>query len=460
MDSQTDKVAITSSKLADAIGENLSLKDVLSIHPDEHDIANADKDSEANEVNVKIEKSRSDTPNKVSKLSELLLKDALLNPEGAQQPRVPRSLLMGPTKPSKGSKKDKKTKKIGSTNPTRRNGQATNTETSSTMGSGNQPANVGRAPQTARSRYQPPKGNRIPHTVTSATVNDNRDSAGPSHSNKFSNVMIPTSDSLFKWGEQALIDIGKMTKLNSGPAAPAKPKSETFIPKRNRSSQNSPNNESASSNTPKRSKVHSRVTDANLRLQIVNNNGPIDENQIMAIETNMMKALETYLQTQPNLIPTYHTTSLRGGIVKLVCANEFSAEWIKNIIREMPPPWEGADLIIDSINPQGALRNANQKRKTIRFFIPDGLKRPSFSEATKKLQLQNQPLNTDEWIAWKMEDKGHGIFYHVTVDDNDIKLIRGNNSRLFYCFSKIKINLPRDENREAAFGNVENGMEE
>lgn len=88
------------------------------------------------------------------------------------------------------------------------------------------------------------------------------------------------------------------------------------------------------------------------------------------------------------------------------------------------------------------------RRPTIRFFIPDGTKRPSFVDVTKKLQLQNHPLNTNEWISWKAEDQGHGIFYHVSVDEHHIELIKAKESRLFYCFSKVKIYLLKESKEE------------
>lgn len=101
--------------------------------------------------------------------------------------------------------------------------------------------------------------------------------------------------------------------------------------------------------------------------------------------------------------------------------------------------------------------NVRTKEKTIRFFIPDEMKRPSFEEAAKKLQMQNKPLITDDWVAWKAERKEHGMFYSVSVDNDDVELIRAKKGRLFYCFSKLKINLPKDGNRETSGENVKGG---
>lgn len=83
------------------------------------------------------------------------------------------------------------------------------------------------------------------------------------------------------------------------------------------------------------------------------------------------------------------------------------------------------------------------------------MKKPTFEQIAKRLRLQNQPLDTSTWIAWKAEDKSDGTFYHVSVEENDIEFIKSKMSRLFYCFTKIKINLPKASNGEGVKANAD-----
>lgn len=175
-----------------------------------------------------------------------------------------------------------------------------------------------------------------------------------------------------------------------------------------------------------------------------------------------MSELDDYLATNPKNIPTF-TSSFRYGVLKMFCSDSFSAEWMKNVIKNMTPPWDGANITCEPVHAYSMPnRQSNQhqrlvpRRPTIRFFIPDGVKKPTFDEVAKKLEQQNHPLTTNRWVAWKAEEKEDGIFYHVSVEEADIEFINTKNGRLFYCFTKIKINMPRVPRGDGA--NVANHM--
>lgn len=82
----------------------------------------------------------------------------------------------------------------------------------------------------------------------------------------------------------------------------------------------------------------------------------------------------------------------------------------------MTPPWEVAMLELTLVPPR--VRNP-----TIRFFIPNGMKKPEFASILEKFRLQNPPLRTSGWTAWKQDAKGDGIFYHVSVDQETVAQI-------------------------------------
>lgn len=73
-----------------------------------------------------------------------------------------------------------------------------------------------------------------------------------------------------------------------------------------------------------------------------------------------------------------------------------------------------------------------------------------FTSVKRLLKMQNPPIDTSDWTAWKEEEQELGTFYHVSVNVDDIGLIDKKGSRLFFCFSKIKITLPKQLKGEVA----------
>lgn len=395
MDIQTENSAQTSNYLADAISKDLKIEDnckanldVINLHPDERDknVGNVSEVDEADEVIVFSTASSYDS----SKSKQIIAQDKLLNNEETQPSRAPRLMFMGPTKKNRRARGSRINK--------------------------NENANH--------------RGNTTTQNVAFPADNNAKDLRDWATKN------VPTKPST------------NVDKFNNNENS-----KKVTTPKRMRSTHNSPQSENTSQNAPKKLKTFASTVAENLKLVIVNENGSINETQLGIIESIMMNELDGYLTTSPESVPTFHTTSFHNGVLKLICADEFSAQWITKLIACMPPPWEGAALQIDVCKPPNTnpmvnfrppMNNVRIRRPTIRFFIPDGMKRPSFEEIIKKFKLQNYPLTTDGWIAWRAEDKGHGIFYYVSVEPTDIEFIKDKESRLFYYFSKIKINLPRE----------------
>lgn len=84
------------------------------------------------------------------------------------------------------------------------------------------------------------------------------------------------------------------------------------------------------------------------------------------------------------------------------------------------------------------------------------MEKQNFDSMKMILKAQNPPLVTGDWIAWKEEEQQLGTFYHVSVKEGDIFLIDKKGSRLFFCFSTIKVNLPKRPNGDEANSGNEN----
>lgn len=388
MDTNSTKTIDPSSELGNALKDNLTLgnDDVVNLHPDEQDKNVANEDVESIEVNVENVYFRETKP-KTSLFFKF--KNKLLNPEETQPKRAPRPLFMGPVRKNRRSR------------GARRNAN-----------NNNQVKNAPSAPTNPIPSVSKEKIRELSSMATTPNAGNDASATASSGNN------------------------AKGT------------------PKRQRSAQSTPENQ----NRPKRPRTFANIVADNLKLQIVNTTNGINSDQLELIEAKLMKELEKLMDdTTSSSFPTFHTSSFRYGVLKLICTDSFSANWIKNTVENMPPLWDGANLKVKECEPPGnnpatttrltqrqSRREPPVRRPTIRFFIPDGVKRPTFEAVEKKLHLQNNPLSTNDWIDWKAEDRGDGIFYHVSVNEPDINFIRARMDRLFYCFNKIKINLPRE----------------
>lgn len=410
MNAQTNNVATNSETLASAM-------DVINLHPDRQDVMNVNNEiDDATEVIA-----NSHQPSNGIYLS-CKLQDILLNQEETQHQRAPRPLFMGPTKKNRRARGGRK-----STNKSA-NDQSKQTEI----------PNVDAPTQS------------VEHVERHTDVTNN----------------WTTSKNDNQTGTQQPIQFSENTAPNNS--------------KRMRSAQPSPNNsnisDSGKPSNPKKQKTFAEVVADDLKLLICNEPSGITSEQLMKFEVSLMLELDNYLANTPTpaSMPTFHTSSFYNGTMKLICVDNFSAEWIKQTVSHMPPPWEGAKLIVKAVEPPNRqpqvpnrrngpmVRTRAPRRPTVRFFIPSGVKKPTFEEVVKRIKAQNHPLDTSNWIAWKAEEKPDGMFYHVSVDEPNVNFIKAKDSRLFYCFSKIRICLPKEsKGTDSQEGNemetVENG---
>lgn len=345
----------------------------------------------------------------------------MLNPGETQHTRAPRPLFMGPTRKNRRSRGARKNTK-----------NSANHQTENANGS-------------------------EPNQMVNACQSDTNHSKSDNQSTPTAEAMDTKEpeNKLRTWATKMI-----ETATDGQPANQQQAVEPPNTPKRVRSAQTSPNvADTGVPNQPKKQRTFADVVTDDLKLQIINKTDEITETQLNLIETSLMSELDKHLETLPSSVPRYHTSSFRYGILKLICSDAFSAEWIKGVIESMPPLWEGAALEISICKPPNAnsMARGQQKhpsraprRPTIRFFVPSGIKKPTFEEVAKKLQMQNHPLNTSDWIAWKAEDKENGTFYHVSADVSAIELIRAKAGRLFYYFSKIKVNLPKEPKGEGS----------
>ncbi|KAJ6646788.1 hypothetical protein Bhyg_02002 [Pseudolycoriella hygida] len=204
--------------------------------------------------------------------------------------------------------------------------------------------------------------------------------------------------------------------------------------KRQRSNENSPAGEN-----PRKQRKFVDVAKDDLKLMIIDEDKQMDIDQAGIVETLLHNLMDEYLASNPRKCPTFHDLKFFGGNLRLICADLFSKKWIETSFSAITPPWEGATLKLYPVTP---------RRPTIRFFVPNGMKKPEFEDILVKLRQQNPPLSTSLWVAWKSDVKEEGIFYHVSVEPETVTLIESMGNRLFYYFSKIRIITPSKKPKE------------
>lgn len=449
METQTIDSTKTSDELATAFSENLTVDgnrksnlDVINLHPDENDVQLTSEELKSIEVHVNFIKY---LKNKNNKSLFHQPKDELLNPEETQPKRAPRPLFMGPKRKARGSRGARKNK---------------NGTDSTSNGNTDEVANKNRPSiETASENFKKNEASSTKGVNGSAIDTDNDNSAGTKgnrsgsiNGSKKSNCGSQTNNTLNEWAVKTKIAALKsMSDIKARSEANLSNSNETGTPKRQRSAQTTPNNRKLENQNKKR-RTFANAASEDLTLYLVNKTDTITEDQLKLIEAQLNEELDNYIMTAPTTAPTFRS-GFRNGILRLICTDAFSAEWFKNVVKNMPPLWNGAKLELDANDPSTNAGNRGTpipRRPTIRFFIPTGIKQPTPEEVLTKLQFQNNPLETDNWIVWKADEKEDGKFYHVSVDENDIEIIRAKKGRLFYYYGSIKINLPKAPKREGA----------
>lgn len=147
--------------------------------------------------------------------------------------------------------------------------------------------------------------------------------------------------------------------------------------------------------------------------------------------------------------------------LKIVCVDEFTVKWLKNIIGHLSPsPWKGARLEVTPMSTYSMTstvltstmlnkRTPEQKQQDGRakFFVPHSKQKLEFDDIMKRIQMCNPSITTDSWTNLKEETVTNGTVYYVSISNDCLKEIRNLNCRLFYFIGILKIVLLDDNVR-------------
>lgn len=253
-------------------------------------------------------------------------------------------------------------------------------------------------------------------------------------------------------------NIPPVTKPNGkGKPQPKIPGESKSTIKRQRSGETTPNK------IVKRRKTFAEVLSDDLKVLIIDKNSTngFDEINVGILEISMLEALDLYIETDPTEVPNYHASKYLYNNIKVVCADAFSLQWLKQMISNLPTLWEGIALdVVPLANKNGrpmSLGDPKKKllRPSIKFFVPDGMKKLDFDGVAKRLAILNRTVSVKNWEMWKKEVVNNGMFYNVSVDESDIEEINRKGGRLHFYYTTIKIITPKRKTQEGVEVNME-----
>lgn len=193
---------------------------------------------------------------------------------------------------------------------------------------------------------------------------------------------------------------------------------------------------------------YSQMIRDDLKILIVDKVNGISQQQAQLLQLKIMEYLDNYINTNPEKVPRFLETAYTFRCIKIVCADEFTLKWLKQIIVNLsPPPWKGARLEVTLMSSYSMLSTMSRKQSSykpkpkegqVRFIIPTTTK-VEFAEVAKRIGMCNPPIKTDSWKKLKEEKMKNSTVYYVSMSNDCIDEIRSKGNRLFYLLGSIKI---------------------
>ncbi|XP_073983409.1 uncharacterized protein isoform X1 [Rhodnius prolixus] len=121
----------------------------------------------------------------------------------------------------------------------------------------------------------------------------------------------------------------------------------------------------------------------------------------------------------------------RPGFVLATCADQFSAEWLRDIVPRLRP-FEGAKLL-------PLLGDDIPRPETAVVFIPDEQgSRLKADIVLKRLEVGNEKLRTDNWKVWGCKPVEGGQVWTFSMDRASIDELRRLNMSPFFGWGQVK----------------------
>ncbi|XP_067643826.1 uncharacterized protein [Eurosta solidaginis] len=167
----------------------------------------------------------------------------------------------------------------------------------------------------------------------------------------------------------------------------------------------------------------------------------------------------------------FERLSKKPGMLVVDCANQATADWLKDIIPKLTN-WENPELVICD---EDDIPDAN----VMTVSLPRSAGQ-EFDQTLAIIQAQNNGLNTDLWEWVQERTDAERLILTMRVDDESYNTMRDRRFKIFYKFGLVEVNFARylryamskrrkreeaaaaikEEEEEKGEGETENGVED
>lgn len=151
---------------------------------------------------------------------------------------------------------------------------------------------------------------------------------------------------------------------------------------------------------------YSEIISDDLKVLIVDKANGITQSQASILQNKIKESLETYVAANKDKeVPRFLETSYAFMCVKVVCANEFTVQWLTDIISKLqPPPWTGAKLQVTVESSYSMFSAVSTRRAVkpkprpgrIKFAVPHPVEIPPTPPPANAKQANAQQQNTQQ----------------------------------------------------------------
>lgn len=161
-------------------------------------------------------------------------------------------------------------------------------------------------------------------------------------------------------------------------------------------------------------------------------NAKFNAQQSVAIESAILKCVDQISMDGPKVKFLSLSFEEIYGYVKIICANEYSKEWLLDEIKLLIP-WHGNPKIIGLAQENNlyyvSIRTENDNTNEIKKLTSNIL--------FNRLSKQNDGLDTAQWKCLHFETIDNDTKFTLSIDDHSKMYLKRMNNQLYFNFGKI-----------------------
>ncbi|KAK5650455.1 hypothetical protein RI129_001484 [Pyrocoelia pectoralis] len=184
---------------------------------------------------------------------------------------------------------------------------------------------------------------------------------------------------------------------------------------------------------------YKEAAERQLRVAVIDTNNPVGKlsaNQAEMVKNELAKIIDQlfYATESTTPAPTFKGWRYSGEILRISCENNYSLEWFKKVVSDLPPLWEAAHLKV-------VQEDCLQRLRKAAIWIPE---EPEDLEVVKRrLEWQNPWANVGSWCVFHtaVNDQPPGRLIVFGIGEADQANLNARGGKLNYRFSSLKVKV-------------------